>query len=219
MSEILQTYWLEFLTIASVHLIAVASPGPDFAIVVKNSVRYGRKAAYATSIGIGLAILIHVAYSLLGLSLLIKTTPWLYRVFSYAAAAYLLWLAWGAIRAKAEPAKPVVEGVVSEDRSESISWRGAFWQGFLTNGLNPKATLFFMSLFTVVISTQTPISVKLGYGIYLSVATGAWFILLSFLLGTSKVLAFIGNKGYLLDRAMGILLIILASNLLLFQPI
>ncbi len=215
----MQTYWLEFLTIASVHLIAVASPGPDFAIVVKNSVRYGRKAAYATSIGIGLAILIHVAYSLLGLSLLIKTTPWLYRVFSYAAAAYLLWLAWGAIRAKAEPAKPVVEGVVSEDRSESISWRGAFWQGFLTNGLNPKATLFFMSLFTVVISTQTPISVKLGYGIYLSVATGAWFILLSFLLGTSKVLAFIGNKGYLLDRAMGILLIILASNLLLFQPI
>lgn len=219
MSEILQTYWLEFLTIASVHLIAVASPGPDFAIVVKNSVRYGRKAAYATSIGIGLAILIHVAYSLLGLSLLIKTTPWLYQVFSYAAAAYLLWLAWGAIRAKAEPSKPVVEGVASEEHTDSISWRGAFWQGFLTNGLNPKATLFFMSLFTVVISTQTPISVKLGYGIYLSVATGAWFILLSFLLGTSKVLAFIGNKGYLLDRAMGILLIILASNLLLFQPI
>ena len=71
-------YMNEFLTIALVHLVAVASPGPDFAVVVRNSVAYGRRIAIYTSIGIGLAILLHVAYSLVGLSVVIATTPWFY---------------------------------------------------------------------------------------------------------------------------------------------
>ena len=82
-------YMNEFLTIALVHLVAVASPGPDFAVVVRNSVAYGRRTAMFTSVGIGLAILLHVAYSLVGLSVVIATTPWLFTTFSYAAAAYL----------------------------------------------------------------------------------------------------------------------------------
>ena len=95
MIEQLQIYWLEFMTIAAVHLLAVASPGPDFAIVMKHSISYGRRAAILTSIGIGLGILIHVAYSLLGIGILIKTTPWLFQALSYVAAAYLLYLGWG----------------------------------------------------------------------------------------------------------------------------
>ena len=75
MIEYGQQYWVEFLTIASVHLLAVASPGPDFAIVLKHSISFGRRAAIVTSIGVGFAILIHVAYSLLGIGILIKTTP------------------------------------------------------------------------------------------------------------------------------------------------
>lgn len=213
----ISAYWLEFITIASVHLVAVASPGPDFAVVVKNSVRYGRRLAYATSIGIGAGISLHVAYSLLGLSLIIKTTPWIYAMFSYLAAAYLIWLAWGAVRA--QPGGITTDSSDGKSTDVSISWVKAFWIGFLTNGLNPKATLFFMSVFTVVISSQTPFSVQLMYGVYLCMATAAWFCLLSFLLGTSRVLAFIGEKGYLLDRTMGVMLIVLAVNLLMFQPV
>ena len=158
-------YMNEFLTIALVHLVAVASPGPDFAVVIRNSVAYGRRIAMYTSIGIGLAILLHVAYSLVGLS-----------------------------------------GVIA---------KRAVWMGFLTNGLNPKATLFFLSLFTAIISIDTPFTVKLGYGIYLAIATGLWFCFLSYLLSTSKVAELIGKKGYWLDRAMGVLLVGLAAKLVL----
>ena len=77
-------YMNEFLTIALVHLVAVASPGPDFAIVVRNSISYGRRIAMFTSVGIGLAILLHVAYSLVGLSVVIATTPWLFTTFRIA---------------------------------------------------------------------------------------------------------------------------------------
>lgn len=204
-------YLDEFITIALVHLVAVASPGPDFAVVVRNSVAYGRRIAIYTSLGIGLAILLHVAYSLVGLSVLIATTPWLFKAFSYAAAAYLLYLAVGALRSG-----PHQYSANKTDVSATpISPRKAFGIGFLTNGLNPKATLFFLSLFTAIIETSTPVSVKLMYGAYLAIATAAWFCLLSYLLSTSRVAQFIGEKGYWLDRLMGLLLVGLAGKLVI----
>ena len=201
----------EFLTIALIHFVAVASPGPDFAIVVRHSVSFGRRAAMYTSIGIGLGILIHVTYSIVGLSVLIKTTPWLYTAISYLAAVYLVYLAVGAL--KSGPPKAVAEGTQSPVAPSTMTAKKALWIGFLTNGLNPKATLFFLSLFTAFIDVNTPMSVKLGYGIYLAVATGAWFCFLSYLLSTSKVAQLIGSKGYWLDRTMGVLLIGLALKL------
>lgn len=203
-------YLEEFITMAVVHLIAVASPGPDFAIVVRNSIAYGRRIALITSIGVGAGILLHVAYSLLGLSVLIQTTPWLFKLFSYLAAAYLLYLAYGALRSS----PPDNEETFDDHHKAAISAKKAFWNGFLTNGLNPKATLFFLSLFTAIISVETPFMVKLGYGFYLAGATAAWFCFLSYIVSSAKVANFIGAKGYWLDRAMGVLLIALAIKLL-----
>jgi threonine/homoserine/homoserine lactone efflux protein len=60
-------YWVEFSKVAIAHLLAVASPGPDFALVLKQSLSHGRRVAVCTSLGIGTAILLHVTYSLLGL--------------------------------------------------------------------------------------------------------------------------------------------------------
>ena len=206
-------YLQEFLTIAIVHLVAVISPGPDFAVVVRHSVRYGRTIAIITSLGIGAAILLHVTYSLVGLSVLIKTTPWLYATFSYAAAGYLLYLAYGALRSG--PQKESRKEETAQNAQSRISFSKAFGIGFLTNGLNPKATLFFLSLFTAIINADTPFAIKLGYGVYLAVATAVWFCFLSYLLSTSKVAKLIGEKGYWLDRTMGVLLVGLAIKLVL----
>lgn len=212
MIEHVQQYWVEFLTIASVHLLAVASPGPDFAIVLKHSISFGRRAAIITSIGVGVGILIHVGYSLLGIGILIKTTPVLFQIFSYIAAAYLLYLGWGAIKS---PAPKHLNNVELEKTMQIISDNKAFMVGFLTNGLNPKATLFFLSVFAVAVSPETPNVIKLGYGLYLAVATGIWFCVLSLFLSSKKVTRFIGKKGYWFDRVMGVVLILLAIKLVM----
>ncbi|GHG74812.1 lysine transporter LysE [Alishewanella longhuensis] len=207
------TFWPEFFLIATAHLLAVASPGPDFAIVLRYAVRYGRKTAVYASLGIGCAILLHVTYSLVGIGVLIKTTPWLFQVLSVAAALYLIYLGQGAIRAKAPALHATAELTAkTEDLPKN---RAAFTAGFITNGLNPKATLFFLSLFAVVISAQTPFLYKAFYGIYMALATAAWFALLSFLLTQSKVRQFLLAKGFWFDRLMGILLLLLAGHLLL----
>lgn len=207
------SFWPEFLLIAVVHLMAVASPGPDFAIVLRYAVRFGRKQALAASIGIGVAILLHVTWSLVGIAVLIQTTPWLFKLLSLAAAAYLAYIGIMALRSQA-PVHP--EQAIQGHNTDVVpSAAKAFIAGFITNGLNPKATLFFLSLFAVIISPMTPLSYKIIYGVYMALATAAWFCLLSVVLTQTKIRAFLLLKGYWFDRLMGALLLALALHLVL----
>lgn len=196
-------------SIALMHFVAVISPGPDFAIVLKQSLSKGLKAALWTSFGIGSAILLHVMYSILGISLVIKTTPWLYTLLIYIAAAYFIWIGVSALRSKAN--KELITG--SEDTAKS-KWYRAFGLGFLTNGLNPKATLFFLSLYTVAIPAHTDLSTKAFYGVYFALATGLWFCFLSYVTNFKDFRIAYQSHGHWFDRLMGIVLIIMAIVLL-----
>ncbi|HAQ49498.1 MAG TPA: lysine transporter LysE, partial [Glaciecola sp.] len=125
-----ETLWLEFITIAGVHLIAVASPGPDFAIVLKQVINQGRRAAIFSSVGIGLGIMLHVMYSILGLSLLIKNTPVLYNIMLYAAAGYLFYI--GVLAVRSQPSESAViapndNGLASSSVSKDEQ---SIWQAF-----------------------------------------------------------------------------------------
>lgn len=206
-------YWVEFLTIAGVHLIAVASPGPDFAIVVKQVVAFGRKPAIYTSLGVGLGIMLHVIYSIFGLGMLIKTTPLLYQGLLYVVASYLIYIGVLSLRSK-----PYIAEQTDVDTPNLLmpSALSAFRLGFITNGLNPKATLFFLSLFTAIISPSTPESIRWAYGVYLAVATGLWFILLSVLLSHSRIDRHLKRYRHVIDRLMGVVLILLALSIVLY---
>lgn len=204
-------YWAEFLTIAIAHLFAVASPGPDFVIVTRQSVTGGTRLGLWTSAGVGLGILVHVSYCILGVAILLSQSAPLFNAMKYIAAAYLCLLGMQSIRASFN----VIESEVMGERS-SLSIKQAFWSGFLTNGLNPKATLFFLALFTVVIDINTPTTIQIAYGIYLALATFVWFAFLSTILGKSAVRAFMLRAGSWFERGMGVVLIFLAVQIVLF---
>lgn len=210
-------YLDEFLLIVIAHFFAVASPGPDFAVVLKQSVQQGRRNALWTSAGVGAAILLHVAYCVLGVALILTQSPSLFMALKYLAGAYLAYLGVQALRAakptasnEGEAAKDVENKTVQE---ESV-WL-AFRRGFFTNALNPKATLFFMSLFTLVISPTTPTSVQVGYGVYMALATWAWFSMLSIILSRNNVRGFFQQRGYWFDRGIGVILIALAVRVVI----
>lgn len=204
-------YWNEFALVALVHLLAVISPGPDFAVVIRNSVSAGHRAGLYTAIGVGSAIFLHVTYSLLGIGLIVSQSVWLFNLLKLVAGAYLLYIGFRALRA--QPAS--ADQQVSKQRSMSAAQ--AFRQGFITNGLNPKATLFFLSLFTVVISHDTPLLVQAGYGVYTAVATGAWFCLVALLFSRDAVRRGFHRMGHWFDRMMGGVLIALGLHLALSQ--
>lgn len=222
------SYLEQFFLIATVHLLAVASPGPDFAIILKQSIRYDRRTAIFTSFGIATGILLHITYSLVGIGLIIASDERLFTALKYIAASYFFFIAWHGLRAK----QPCIDNsqlpVLSKENSNnqceplSVSYqlpsaKKAFFTGFLINGLNVKATLFFVSLFSVIIVPETPFSIKLIYGLYMTLATGAWFVFLSYLLTHDRVRYFLQLKGYILDRVMGGVLLLLAVQLVLSE--
>lgn len=202
-------YWMEFLTVALVHLLAVASPGPDFAVVVRESVNRGQRSGSWTAIGVGAGILVHVAYSLLGIGLIVSQSIMLFNLFKWLAAAYLFYLGYQALRAKPTA---LADGP-SSSLQAPLSKGRAFSVGFVTNGLNPKATLFFLSLFTVVIDPHTPLAVQASYGLYLAFATGLWFCLVAWLFSRARVRAGFARMGHWFDRVTGAVLIGLGIRL------
>ncbi|RUO38835.1 lysine transporter LysE [Aliidiomarina shirensis] len=210
-------YFAEFLAMAIAHALAVMSPGPDFAVVSRYSVRHGSRIATWVSAGIGTGILVHVTYSILGLALVINQTPWLYQMLLLIASAYFFWLGWNALRSAPIPVSRAAESGDGEQTVAvvpQISVGRAFVIGFLTNGLNIKATMFFLALFTSIISVQTPLLVKVGYGTYLAIATFAWFAALSFMIGKTRIRTILLSHGYWFDRVMGLVLWLLAIHLL-----
>lgn len=202
--------WIEFGKVALAHLLAVASPGPDFAIVVKQSITHGRRTAVWTSVGIGTGILLHVTYSLLGIGLLITRSELGFRVVKYLGAAYLAWIGVQALRA--EPRQGNTVGVTTAPPRPRP--HGAFATGFLTNALgNPKATLFFLALFTVVIDPHTPRIILAGYGLWMALATMAWFTLVAFVFTQERVRRSFLEHGHWIDRALGVVFLGFAASL------
>ncbi|GAB1488014.1 LysE family transporter [Opitutaceae bacterium] len=207
----MQTYWAEFGAITLAHLLAVASPGPDFAMVLRQSLTHGRRTAIWTSFGIGSGIFLHVSYSLLGLGLVFRSSPTAFDVVKYAGAAYLAWVGFQAIR----HARPRGAGADAAGGAavEVPSPRAAWTTGFLTNALNPKATLFFVALFPVVVSPTTPRLVQAGYGLWMAVATMAWFSLVSVIFTQEATRRAFLRWSHWIDRALGLVFLAFAAGL------
>lgn len=203
--------WVEYLSIMVAFGIGTVSPGPDFAMVLRQSIGHGRKAAIFTSAGISSAILVHGTYTLLGVGLIVSQSILLFSVLKFAGAVYLIWLGIGAIRAPAPKAPDDLE--VADVRD--MHWARAFGIGFLTNLLNPKAVLFFLSLFTTLVSVGTSMQYKGFYVLSMSALLMVWFVLVSLFFTTPRVREGFYRMGQWFNRATGAALIFLAIRVAL----
>ena len=202
----------EFLTIVILHLFAVASPGPDFVLVTRQCFRHGRTSAIWSSFGIAFGIMFHVLFSLLGLAILINYKADFFVWLKLLAAVYLIYLG----------LKSVIN-ISSFDKkdqdlsSESLLEVKAFLIGFTTNLLNPKALLFFITVFSLIINTTTSIFIQFFYGLYMSLATFFWFTLISFIFTSQSLTKKFNTYLPLLERITGFLLIIIACQILFYK--
>ncbi len=203
---------IEYLTIIGIFSIGAISPGPDFAMVLRQSIIHGRKAGVFTSLGIASAILVHGAYTILGLGIIISQSLLLFSIVKYLGIAYLLYLGISALFAPApEPS------VNLSEKTNNISSTKSFTIGFLTNLLNPKAMLFFISLFTIIVSAATQAQFQAFYVFSMSIILFIWFTLVAIFFTTQKVRNGFYKLGKWFNRITGLALIILAMRMAFFE--
>ncbi len=174
----------QFFSIGIVVLFGAMLPGPDFVIVTKNSLLYSRQSGYFTSFGVGAAILVHMTYCLCGLAFVISNSLLLFGFIKYIGASYLIYLGINSLFFKQS------KGFLSSNKKiqkKEISNFTSFRQGFLCNLLNPKATLFFLSLFTVIIKPGTSFSWMSIYALEVFFISTAWFCVLTAILSHSYI--------------------------------
>ncbi|OCQ53257.1 Threonine efflux protein [Photorhabdus australis subsp. thailandensis] len=204
----------EFLELALIHFLAVVVPGPDFAVTVRQSTSFGRKAGIYTAIGIGAGISVHVIYTLIGIGTIMHALPWLLNTVRLIGGVYLFYLGVCFIRKKADTS------VIAENQGDNSgvlinkSLSRSLITGFVTNATNPKATLFFLAIFTTVVSAKTPMSIQIFYGFWMCAVNALWFVFVSLIFSSMAVRNRFVSYGHWIERIMGLLLIFFSVRLL-----
>lgn len=205
---------MEYLTLIGsvtlIHLLAVVSPGPDFIMAVRNSLIYSRRTGIWTAVGFGCGIAVHISYSLAGLALVISRSILLFNAIKLLGAAYLVYIGVRSIFSKASAIE-----VGDPNRMADIGALAGLRIGFLTNVLNPKATLFFLSLFTLVISPDTPLPVLGVLSAIMIGNTVLWFSLVSIFLSQKRIRATFERFQGHFNKSLGVLLIALGIKVAL----
>jgi threonine/homoserine/homoserine lactone efflux protein len=192
-----------------VHLLGVMSPGPDFFLIVKQSLCQGRKISLLTSMGIGTGVIVHIFFCIFGLGIIISKSDIIFNLIIIAGALYIIYMGIQSVLISVSLI-PIDYNV-----NEKYNSYTAFGKGFLTNILNPKATLFFLSIYTIIINNNPSTYIQLAYGLWMAIATAAWFCFLSIVLTNHKITKKIELFGPKIQKIMGIVLLIIGFKILI----
>jgi len=196
-------------TIIALHTLALVSPGPDF-LMALNSLTYSRRTGIYTAIGFALGIATHIFYCLAGIALIISKSILLFNVIKYLGAAYLIYIGYKSLTAK--KSRLQLENLA---KKEDISPLQAIRSGFLTNVLNPKATLFFLSLFTLVIKPDTSPLVLAAASTIMIINTALWFSLVAIFFTHKRIRSVYERFETALNRTFGGLLLLVGVKIAL----
>jgi RhtB (resistance to homoserine/threonine) family protein len=192
-----------FLAVAAV---VVITPGVDMALVTRNALMYGRRAALMTALGINVGILFWVTAAALGLAAIVATSAEAFAVIKLAGALYLIYLGFQALRSAHKHQRPA-RGLPSAGH--------AFRQGLVSNLLNPKIAVFFTSLLPQFVGTAGSAAELLMLGLLFNAMGVCWLLVYATLAAWGRNVLGRPRVKRALDRITGIVLIGLGTRLAL----
>ncbi len=203
----MENYLNEFMIIAFAHFIALLSPGADFVYIVNSAINNKAKVAIGASLGIALSNAFYIMLCLFGYATIFSQSNLLISGIKIIGGVYLLYL--GVHILKSKSSNLAVKTIVTN----KSTFKKELYRGFYLSFLNPKISIFYISLFTLVVNKNTPWKIQLFYGIWMALFVFIWDTLLIFLLNIKsikkKILSFTN-----LEKILGSLLIIMGAGLL-----
>lgn len=198
----------QLTAVVVITILAVISPGADFAMVTRNSYLHGRLSGILSSVGIALGVQVHVFYTLIGIGLILTQSPFLYNAIKIIGAFYLIYIGYKTFNSR-------VNIDLNDDRNSSKSGYSSILNGFITNAMNPKTTMFVISVFTQVVSLDTTLELQILYGSFMSFAHLAWFVLIALFFSSPLLRVAMLQRQGVINGTIGSILITLGSMLAL----
>lgn len=200
------------IIITTIHFLAAAAPGPDFVLVSQQTLIHGKRTGLFCSIGITLGLSIHLIYSALGLAAVIANSSSALWTIKIIGGCSLIYLGFKGIRAKRATIQE------SDHTNNSLKIKNSplksIGVGFLCNALNPKAPIYFVSLFTLVLSPSLPITHLLIYGAWIMTIQFIWFSSVVFLLSRPTINKKFKAMGHWVDRVTGVAMVVLGLKVI-----
>lgn len=204
-----------WLAVVIICLLGAMTPGPSLALVLKHTLASGKRAGILTGIGHGLGIGLYGLATVLGLAVVITNFLWVFAAIQLFGAVFLLYLAW--------------QGLTSQPKQDNINSQAIFnltpvadksednkglRDGFLMACLNPYAALFFLALFSQLISADTPLIAKLIFALTAMLIDMAWYSSVAWLFTRPLWLSKLQAASYWLEKVLAVIFIALAIKLI-----
>ena len=189
---------MEFLLLASAHFLALLSPGPDFFLIMQASLRLPLRYGIAICSGIALGNGAYLLLAVLGFEV-VRETGWLFLGLKYLGAAYLLFIGMMLLRASKRS--------TTEQQSTSFlqveNMRRQFLVGLFSAVLNPKNMIFYLSLFTAMVSAETSFSLRCLYAVWMMGVVFVWDCLVVLVIGRDRVKKKLGDSIFYIEKVSG----------------
>jgi threonine/homoserine/homoserine lactone efflux protein len=199
----------KLLLVVGVTTLCMLSPGPDMILVMRNTLTRNRRWGGLTALGVLTGNLVHIGYCTLGIALLLSQSPVAYNVLRIASALYLVYL--GVQNLRSGEVSHADPGGAGGGR------RSAYWQGFVNNVLNPKGSLFYLGVFSQLITPDMSFAqTTFLVAVMVSVSAVFWIVFIQ-TLHLPMIRAGFDTSKVAISRVSGVALILFGARVAMLK--
>jgi len=193
-------------TVVVAHFFALISPGPDFLLIVKSAVRNRKSRAVGVAFGIALANGIYIFLCIVGVGSILATSLVVMTVLKILGGLFLIYVAYHALKSRKSDYAFINKEDPSSKTVKEKSFEREFITGFLSGISNPKNIIFYLSLFSVVLTNEVGLVFKISLGIWMTSVVFLWDTFIIFVLSQKSVKAIFGRVAFYIDKIAGTIL-------------
>ena len=194
-------FWVQFATIC---IVGAMSPGPSMALIIRNSIKYGRLSGILSSVGHAIGIGIYAGISVVGLQFILINNIFLFNTIQFCGSVFLLVLGILFLRDTGQK-------LSIQDKQKSVN---SFMQGFAISILNPKILIWFAAIFSQFIEISSTNFIKLTMVLIASSIDGLWYIILTIIVTGFGLKQFLENNTKIIQNISGAVLIFISIIIL-----
>ena len=194
-------FWVQFATIC---IVGAISPGPSMALIIRNSIKYGRVSGILNSVGHAIGVGIYATVSVVGLQIILINNIFLFNTIQFCGSIFLLMLGILFLR-------DAGQRLSIKDEQKNVN---SFVQGFAISILNPKILIWFAAIFSQFIEISSTNFVKLTMVLIASSIDGLWYIILTIIVTGFGLKQFLENNTKIIQNISGAVLIFISIIIL-----